>query len=597
MKYLLILGLLISSLGLSAQQSKLAAQYFSDGEYEKAASVYQKLYEKNNHNFYYFDKYVECLISLEAYDECESAIKKAIRKNSNNIQLYVSYGNLYEQQFMPEKAEEKYKLAIKKMPKDKYQVTRLANSFIKANKYDYAVKTYEQGIKILEENSFAYNLGDLYKRKGDVPKMIGYYLESLEQNPGRINSLKTIFQRSLSVDDFDELQAQLYDKIDTNNTNIEYIELLTWVFIQKKDYQGAMRQAKALDRQLSENGGRIMRLSDIAFNDKDYSTAISGYEFVVQNKGITSTYYLDAKRKLLKSHQSMVLEKADYTQEDLLQLEKRYLDFLDEFGSSKLTAPIIYELANFEAFYLNNLDKAIGLLKELVGFPGVEKHILAENKLALGDFYLMKGDRWEATLLYSQVDKDFEDNILGHEARFKNAQLSYYNADFEWAQAQFDILKASTSKLISNDAIDLSVFIMDNMGLDTNIIAMKYYAEAELLTFQNRYDEAFTKLDSLTHQFSEHPLVDDILYEKAQIYTKKREYTKAVDLYTQIIEKHFEEIRADNAMFHLAELYENQLNDSEKAKALYERLFMELSNSTLAVEARKRFRRLRGDVL
>ncbi len=597
MKYLLILGLLIFSLGLSAQQSKLAAQYFSDGEYEKAASVYQKLYEKNNHNFYYFDKYVACLISLEAFDECEKAIKKAIKKNPNNVQLYVSYGNLYEQQFMPEKAEEKYELAIKKMPEDKYQVTRLANSFIKANKYDYAVKTYEQGIKILKENSFAYNLGDLYKRKGDVPKMIGYYLESLEQNPGRINSLKTIFQRSLSVDDFDELQAQLYDKIGTDDTNVEYIELLTWVFIQKKDYQGAMRQAKALDRQLNENGGRIMRLSDIAFNDKDYSTAISGYEFVVQNKGITSTYYLDAKRKLLKSHQSMILEKVDYTQEDLLQLEKRYLDFLNEFGSSKLTAPIIYELANFEAFYLNDLDKAIGLLKELVNFPGVEKHVLAENKLALGDFYLMKGDRWEATLLYSQVDKDFEDDILGHEARFKNAQLSYYNADFEWAQAQFDILKASTSKLISNDAIDLSVFIMDNMGMDTNIIAMKYYAEAELLTFQNRYDEAFIKLDSLTHQFSEHPLVDDILYEKAQIYTKKREYAKAADFYNQIIEKHFEEIRADNAMFHLAELYEHQLNDTEKAKALYERLFMELSNSTLAVEARKRFRRLRGDVL
>ena len=597
MKYLLILGLLVSGLHLSAQQSKLAAQYFSDGEYEKAASVYQKLYEKNNHNFYYFDKYVECLISLEAYDECEKAIKKAIKKNPNNVQLYVAYGNLLEQQFMPEKAKEKYELAIKKMPKDKYQVTRLANSFIKANKYDYAVKTYEQGIKILKENSFAYNLGDLYKRKGDTPKMISYYLESLEQNPGRINSLKTIFQRSLSKDDFDELQAQLYDKISNDDSNVEFIELLTWVFIQKKDYQGAMRQAKALDRQLNENGGRIMRLADIAFNDKDYPAAISGYEFVVQNKGATSTYYIDAKRKLLKSHQSMILEKADYTHDDLLQLEKQYLDFLNEFGYSKLTAPIIYELANFEAYYLNDLDKAIGLLKELINFPGIEKHILAENKLALGDFYLMQGNRWDATLLYSQVDKDFEDDILGHEARFKNAQLSYYFADFEWAQAQFDILKASTSKLISNDAIDLSVFIIDNMGLDTNIIAMKLYAEAELLTFQNRYDDAFAKLDSLTTNFKDHALVDDVLYEKAQIYTKMREYTKAVDLYNEIIEKHFEEIRADNAMFNLAELYETKLNDKEKAKALYERLFMELSNSTLAVEARKRFRRLRGDEL
>jgi hypothetical protein len=37
------------------------------------------------------------------------------------------------------------------------------------------------------------------------------------------------------------------------------------------------------------------------------------------------------------------------------------------------------------------------------------------------------------------------------------------------------------------------------------------------------------------------------------------------------------------------------LNDPEKAKSLYEKLFMEYSDSTFAIEARKKFRELRGD--
>jgi len=207
----------------------------------------------------------------------------------------------------------------------------------------------------------------------------------------------------------------------------------------------------------------------------------------------------------------------------------------------------------------------------------------------------MTGEVWEATLLYSQVDKDFGEDVLGHEARFRNAKLSYYNGDFDWAQAQFDVLKASTSKLISNDAIDLSVFILDNVGLDSITKPLAMYAQAELLVFQNKIDEAFSKLDSISTNYPEHGLLDDIAYLKAKIYTKRKDYTKAIEMYSYVVEKFPEDIRADNALFEMADLYENALNDKEKAKELYEKLFMNYSNSILATDARKRFRQLRGD--
>ena len=297
----------------------------------------------------------------------------------------------------------------------------------------------------------------------------------------------------------------------------------------------------------------------------------------------------------MRNKRNKLVEGYDYSNEELLKLEQEYEQFLSKFGKSRMTASIVLELANLEAFYLNDLDKAIQLLDELINYPGIDHKLQAMAKLNLADFYLMKGERWESTLLYSQVDKAYQEDILGHEARFRNAKLSYYVGDFQWAQAQFDILKASTSKLIANDALDLSVFIMDNLGLDTSAAALNLYAQADLMVFQNRFDEAFAKLDTLNREYPAHALEDDMLYLKSKIYHKQRNYSKTAEMLQTIIDQHPEGIRADNAIFELAELYEKHLDDLEKAKMLYETLFIDYSGSTFAVEARKRFRVLRGD--
>ncbi len=596
MRILFLLVGLFFSVALSGQNARLAQQYYNDGEYEKAAILYEKLYERNKANDYYFDRFIDCLIYLEQYERCEKAVKEEIRRQPDNSKLYVTYGKLLESQYRDEEADEQYRKAIENLPPNQYQITRLANAFIRQTKFDLAIATYEKGMKALkDDNIFAYSLGDLYRRKGEAKKMIKYYLASLNANPARIGNLKTLFQRYLQKEDYKELQAQLYQKIQEDGDALHYPELLTWVFIQEKDYDNAFRQVRAIDRRLRENGGRVYRLAEIAATDGDYDAAIKAYEYIVEKKGRASTFYLDAKREALRARRNKLVDGFDYTEEDLRILEQQYEAFLNEFGRSKITADIIYELASLEAFYLNDLDKAIKLLDEMIAFPNVDEFIQAEGKLNLADFYLMKGDIWEATLLYSQVDKAFKDDLLGSEARLRNARLSYYNGDFQWAQAQCDVLKASTSKLIANDALDLSVFIMDNLGLDTTIAAMKLYSEAELLVFQNRFEDAFQKMDTLSQDFPEHSLKDDVLYLKSKIYYKKREFSTAAELLQNIIDNHPEEIRADNALYELAKLYEKQLDDQEKAKTLYEKLFIEYSGSTFAVDARKKYRILRGD--
>ena len=588
--------LLCASFALSAQTNQLAQQYFMDGEYEKAAELYNALAQEN-YNPFYFDRYVTSLMNLRRYDDAESAIKKQLKRTPEDLTLHVKYGQLLEQQVQDDRAAKQFDAAIENLRGDKYQITQLANAFLVLTKYDYAIQAYERGTKLLKEDgAFSFNLGDLYRRKGELAPMITNYLDALNEDPRRAGNVQTHFQRYLDEEGLMEAQKQLYARIqEDKKDNPLYPEMLAWVAIQRKDYKGALRQVRALDRRLEENGQRVLDLGNLAANDRDYETAIAAYDYVVENKPEGSPFYLEAKREGLLTRRRAITDGYAYTEEDLRILESAYFDFLAQFGNNPASARIAIQLAELEALYLNDLARATEILQRIVDLNGVNEHVRAQAKLALADYYLMQGEVWESTLLYSQVDKQFKEDLLGHEARFRNARLSYFRGDFEWAQSQFDVLKASTSRLIANDALDLSVFIMDNLGLDTSATALQTYADAELLMFQNKYDQAFATLDDLLREFPGHDLEDDVVYLRGRLYQKLRRYGEAAEQYQQVVDGYPESIRLDNALFALAGLYENELGDRDKARELYETLFIDYSNSILAVEARKKYRELRGD--
>lgn len=593
--FLVLLSFVVN--GLLAQDSRLASQYYSSGEYEKAATVYKKLYDKQPTSHYYFEQYIQSLLAMEDYETAEKVIKKELKSKPEHVQLYVTYGNLMERQYMPEEAEEKYRKAIDEMPNNISVINNLGNSFTRLTKYDLAIETYDKAERITgNDKIFINNLADLYKRKGNIPKMIEYYIKAAALNPTQVARYKTTFQRYLNSDeDLESMRSQLYDKIQSEPDNNVYPELLEWVFIEKEDYASALRQARALDRKNEEDGTRVMNIANIAKGSGDYDTAIKAFQYITDKKGTTNGHYVNAKAASLKTKRKKITQNYDHQPSDLDTLEVEYEAFIAEMGINSRTESMVKEYADFLAVYKNDLPKAITVLDNLVQLSSIDRYVKANSKISLADYYLMQGEIWESTLLYSQVEKDFKEEHLGEVSRYKNAMLAYYAGEFAWAQEQFDILESATSRLISNDAIDMSVFIMDNMGLDTTDVPLKMYAEAQLLTVQNRYDEAFSKLDSITTVFPEHALEDDILYQQADLYVRLRDYEKAKELYTIVYTDFEEEIRADNALFKLAKLYENQLEDSEQAMQLYEKLFVDFSSSTYAIEARKRFRILRGD--
>src|SRR5688572_4926704 len=394
--------LIFTSLALFSigQNSKLADQYYLEGEYQKAGDLYLKLHEtaKKNNNFTYFNKYVECLLALRDYELAEQEIQAQMKSQPDDFSMLVTLGNVQERRGNYDEAQKSYRLAIDRLPPRMDAITRLGNAFLGQAKHDEAIETYEKGEQLLgTPGVFAYQLADLYRRNGDMPKMIEQYLYSLHATPDRLSNIQTLLQRTLHAEDYPELLAQLYVFIQDYPETDHFPEMLAWTFMQQKDYSKAMRQAKALDRRMAENGLRVYRLATIAANDKDYVTAIDGFEYILSSQSPGSPYYLEAKRASLATKRRQITDNYSYTIDQLRGLEAEYISYIETFGIHAGTALIVSELSMLEALYMNDLPKAISYLEQVINLPEINNYVQANAKLDLGDYYLLSGEVWEAT--------------------------------------------------------------------------------------------------------------------------------------------------------------------------------------------------------
>lgn len=576
------------------QNVTLANHYLNRGEYEKALGIYETLYEKYKSDFY-FTKLAEALRKMERYEQAEKLINERIKEKPDALDAYVLLGQIENLQGNLEASEKSYLKAIENLKADRVQIIRVANAFSEIGLYEKTIQVLEKGAELLNNKYiFAYNLAEYCRRAGQKDKMVKYYLLSLEHNPSRLNSIKVLMERFLDEDDLAVVQKEIYKCISAGDASPVFSELLAWVAIQREDYMAAFRQMRALDIRQEEDGRRVYRIGNIARHAEDYNTAIQAFNYIINNKSENSSFYISALMALLNT-QVEKLSSVEQSSIGLLKIDAVYDSLLTRLGENQRTVHLMLDQAQFNAFQLGNLEKAISILERIIAMKTVNPRIRAKAKLQLGDFLLIRGQRWDATLLYSQVEKRFPEEDLGESARFKNAMLSYYTGDFQWAKEQFDILKSATSRLLSNDAIDMSVFIADNLNLDTTSVPLIMYAGAEFLLFQNKHNTALKKLDSLEIEYPDHALKDDIHYLKGEIYSALEKYDAAIQEYTMVFTETPDEIRADNAIYKLALLYDEVLDNKSEAIKLYEKLFLNYQGSTLAVYARKRYRELKGE--
>jgi len=583
--------------GGNNSKEALAIQFFEQKEYEKANVYLDDLFDKNPN--VWFGYYYKSLLMVKDVEKAEKITKKQIKNNKSDASILVLLGNIYNITGDKKKEDECYQKALKEFNPVQPFINNLAQAFVDAKLYDNAIAVYNKGKKATPDYPYFYERADVYKLKGDVVSMVNEYLDAIDFRDSELYMAQNNLQNSLGYDEESAglknpiLKQELQKRIQSKPDKIVFAEFLIFILKQQKEFDAAFVQSKSIDKRNKEDGRRVYELARICVSNKAWETAQRCYQYLIDKPNCI--YAESSSIEILGVEYELVLEKPQPTKEELLAVEQKLQAASDKHKGTFMQTFVVKNLATLKAYYLNKPEEAIALLEEVVGNPSIKPVDKADYKILQADIYLVSGAIWDASLLYSQVEKDFKYEAIGHEAKFKNAKLSFYAGDFKWAKTQCDVLKGATTKLIANDALDLSLIITDAIGVDTNEVPLQLFASAELMILQHRYTDAIARMDSVNLLFSNNTLGDDIFYKKAAIYERTNRYTDAEKMYKDIIEFYPSELYGDDAQYKLAQLYEYKLKDSTKAKDAYEAIITNYPGSIFVTEARKRFRELRGD--
>ncbi len=574
-----------------SQNEELAKDYFDRGEFQKALISYQKLYEEKKGNINYFMRIVEIHQQLEQLDIAEQLLLDMSSK-SQNPQHLVDLGYNYHLKNDEEKAQDYYNQALLKIDENPIYGYYVAYRFETHALIDLAAKAYERSMELRPEANYHIQLARIYGEQGEIEKMFTSYVNFVEKNNSFANQVKRYFNDYISESSEDEnnaiLRKVLLKKIQ-EQPDVIWNQLLSWLYVQQRDYAKAFAQEKAIYKREQESLRGIIDLANLTLEEDMPEISADILMYLIET-AIDIETIVDSHKNLLE------LQTKHATKEEYKVIDQNYNNVINEFENNPEIVDIKVSYAHFKAFYLNNPDEAITYLKTALEAK-FNRFQLAKIKLELGDILVFQEKFNEALIYYSQIQTSLKNSTISQEARFKVAKASYYKGDFKWAEAQLKILKASTSQLIANDALDLKLLISDNKFEDSTQTALKLYAKADLYAYQNKTDEAITLLDKILENHKTESIIDQALYKQGKLYEGKKDYLKAEANYKAIIDNYREDILADDAYYALAELYVNILKKPEEAQALYEKIIFNHADSIFFVEARKKFRALRGDAI
>ncbi len=597
--FILFIGLITPVFSQTDSDLQLAQHYYGKGSFDKALEYYEKIYQETP-TLAIFKKYYDCLIETKDYKRAEKTLKKEISKTKNNLDLKLQLAGFYIDRGEDSKANKIYEGLMSNHTNSPSQCISLFNSFVSLSMLNEAKRALDLGKKKFKSYPFNFQEADLYAQQQDKSKMIEAYLSLLDNHDYYNESVQKALIRRLDLNteeskEFVLLKAALFERARKENSGVVFSEMLIWQYSQVDNFSGVFNQVVAVDMRSKANGMRLFDFALVCRENKDYKTAIRAFQESILTTS-SSDLKLKAQIGILNVGYIKIAKIKSYSPEELTQVLSNYETVVSELGAlSSKTLSIIMEYAELLAFHHGDKEKALQILSNASASNMITDIMKAQIKMLMADIEVLNGNIWDASLMYMQISEAFNYETIGNRAKFKNARIFYYEGEFDFAQSQLDVLKQSTSKLLSNDAIQLSVTITDNYGLDSNYIAMAWFSKADLFIEQLKFEKAFSLFDSIQTNYPFHSLADEILFKRAKAMELQGNSMRALGYYDDIIKFHSSDILADDALFRSAELLEESLFDKEGALEKYKTLLLNYPSSIYGHEARKRVRILRGD--
>ncbi|MDQ6471232.1 tetratricopeptide repeat protein [Flavobacterium sp. LHD-80] len=581
--------LLWSSLTFS-QNEQLAQYYFDKGDFEKAKVSYEELLTSAPSNTQYFLRLVDCYQQLQQYSVAEKAIQDRYNKYKQGVFL-VELGYNYQLQKNESKARSFYDQAIEKIKANPNDVYGIGNSFEKKVLLEYALKAYQTAMQIQPNYNFNFQIGMLYGQLGRTDEMIDLLLTESYKNPQNANLIQTQLSRFMNGETdntaFKDAMRKALILKTQKDQDVFWNHYLSWFYVQQKEFGKAFIQEKAIYKREPESLSSIVNLSQFALKEDDTETAAEILNFILLNTKdldllIQTNYYL----------MEIKIEKAQ--EKDYPAIDAELQQLLTTYEVTPFTLSLQLIKAHFAAFNLKNPEEGIAIVKHALEL-NLNDYQEADAKMELGDILLLQEKFNQALIYYSQIQLDLKNDVMAHEASLKAAKTSYYKTDFEWALKQFKELKSANTQLIANDALEYFLLINDNTVADLTQTALKQFAKGDFLIYQNKKQEAITQFQNILKTYKGQEIEAVTMLRLGKIYESQKDFNSALSQYQQIIDNHSDGIYVDEALFFSAEIYNDELHDIEKAKPLYEKVIFNHQDSIYFVDARKKYRELRGD--
>ena len=576
---------------------RLARELYHKKDYVKARDIYKNLYD-NYGQVGYFNQYADCLILTGDYEAAEKAYKAFLKKDPKNWKSHVDLAYVYQQQGDNPKAVKYLNKVIKDVPDTKNAINDVANLLRARSFNETALNLYDRGAKNPNiKYSFSLEKAYAYNSMLDFENATECYLQFLKEKPEQYemvkNRLRVMMMYDLNGNVDDVIRMALLRKTQAEPENEEFSSLLMWFSLQQQDYELALMQLKALDKRgKGDYENDIIYVAQIAGDNRQYDIAIEAYDYILKKSG-EGVFYVQATVGFISNSYAKAVAEGNHDKRFYESLSAKIDEAFKYNGFSKDIIRLVPVQADILAFELGRYDDAKALLNNVLEL-NLSQNDKAVLKMKLADIYLLTDEVWEATLLYSQIEKALKNEPIAHEARFKNAQMRYFIGEFEWANAALNVLKAATSKLVANDAMTLSLTISDNLEYDT--VALRRIAKADYYIYQKRYTLANQTLDSVVAYNPNEVSLPNVFYRKAKIAVNEGDLVLADSLYKRVYAGYADSYIADEALIDDALLLENQLNRKEEAMDCYARLFDCYTASVYVAQARKSYRRLRDEL-
>ena len=586
----------VASLAQTETDIQLAQHYYLNGEFSKAVIYYEKLYASEPSKVY-FSRYLDCLVNTGDKKGAEKLFKKQTAANPNDLVLKIEFYFFYKGIEELDKAKKIKNEVLKHDFYDVKETQDVLSSLLSIDEYAWAKEIVDQAKKNLKYYPFELWYGQIYLAEGETIKALDQYLLALAKKPELKEQIQLeidgIFDFSKETEELKQVKSSFLSASQKDPSNPVYSEMLIWFFLQNKNFSAAYQQVVALEKRMRGSGDYLIDFGNTCLENLEYDLAKNAFKEVIAQNLYRSK---EAQRLLLNVYFTEVTTERTFTKEEIQEVIDAYEEVLDKQTINIRTTPeIALEYAEILGFYASQAGKARTFLEHTLQTNGLTDMQQARIKMKLADVCVALDSIWDASLLYMQIDEAFKFESIGNEAKFKNARIFYFDGEFEFAQSQLDVLKQATSKFISNDAMQLSLLILENYGLDSNYEAMSNFAKSDLLLLQHRYKEAFSWMDSITLKFPQSVLNDDLLYLKGKAFEQQGQWTNAIEYYQKLLATYPTELLADDALFSMATIQRIHLKDEAAAMESYLKIIDAYPSSIYTEETRLNIRRLRGD--